>query len=84
MSCLCASDCCARVEFKEASNLETTIVRIILFEKILEKGTVGRSEYFCHSFILLGKEAPSWQQIATKDASTKIYWTYWDSLELMA
>ncbi|XP_011688274.1 PREDICTED: uncharacterized protein LOC105450226 [Wasmannia auropunctata] len=34
---------------------------------------------------LLRKEAnerPSWQEIASKDVSTKIYWSYWDSLEI--
>ena len=25
---------------------------------------------------------PSWQEIASREASTKIYWSYWDSLEL--
>jgi len=86
----CANDSCqycTRVELKKTSNLETTIVRITLFEKNLEKGTVERSEYFCYFFILLGKETgkrSSWQQIATRDSFTKVYWAYWDSFEPMA
>ncbi|XP_018378085.1 PREDICTED: uncharacterized protein LOC108770849 [Trachymyrmex cornetzi] len=37
------------------------------------------------AIILQGKETgirPSWQEIASRDASAKIYWSYWDSLEL--
>jgi len=39
------------------------------------------------SIFLLGKEIdkrPTWQEIASKETAAKVYWSYWDSLEIQS
>ncbi|KYQ46393.1 hypothetical protein ALC60_14612 [Trachymyrmex zeteki] len=76
---------CARIEIKEASKIGSVVARIVLSEEKLETWRQEQLEDPGISIILQGKEAgirPSWQEVASKETSAKVYWSYWDSLEV--
>jgi len=77
---------CARSEAKEAVKLEKYCSDCIVWGKFwnLAPRAVG-GLHPSIAIILQGKKIgirPSWQEIASGEASIKIYWSYWDSLEL--
>ncbi|KYN16148.1 hypothetical protein ALC57_11602 [Trachymyrmex cornetzi] len=76
---------CGKVEAKEALKQENLIARISLSEENSEIWRKEQLEDPNISIFLLSKETgerPAWREIASRDASAKVYWTYWDSLEI--
>jgi len=84
----CAEDqCryCARVEIKEAQKQEKLVARVVLAESNLMDWRQEQLQDSEISIFLQGKEIgerPVWQEIASKGIAAKVYWTYWDSLEV--
>jgi len=75
---------CARVEMKETHKQEGLIARMALENNQMD----WRQEQLNDpniSIFLLGKEIdtrPMWQEVASKETVAKIYWSYWDSLQV--
>jgi len=75
---------CARVEMKETHKQEGLIARMALENNQMD----WRQEQLNDpdiSIFLLGKEVdtrPMWQAVASKGMAAKIYWSYWDSLQV--
>jgi len=78
---------CARVEMKETLKQEKPVARMVLAENNLVD---WRQEQLLDpetSVFLVGKEIderPAWQEIASKGTAAKVYWSYWDSLEVQS
>jgi len=84
----CAEDqCryCARVEIKEAQKQEKLVARMVLAENNLIDWRQEQLQDSEISIFLQGKEIgerPIWQEITSKGTAAKVYWSYWDSLEV--
>jgi len=73
------------VEIKEAQKQEKFVARMVLAENNLINWRQDQLQDPEISIFLLGKEIgerPTWQEIASKGTAAKIYWSYWDSLEI--
>jgi len=73
------------VEIKEAQKQEKLVARMVLAENNLMDWRQDQLQDPEISIILLGKEIgerPTRQEIASKGTAAKIYWSYWDSLEI--
>jgi len=76
---------CARVEIKEAQKQEKLVARMVLAENNLIDWRQDQLQDPEISIFLLGKEIgerSAWQEIAAKGTSARVYWSYWDSLEI--
>jgi len=76
---------CARIKTKEALRQEELIARMILEENNLVEWRQDQLQDPNISIFLLGKEVgvrSIWQKIVSKGTAAKVYWSYWDSLEI--
>jgi len=76
---------CARVEMKEAQKQENLVARMDLTENNLIDWRQDQLQDPEISVFLLGKEIgerPAWQEITAKGTTAKVYWSYWNSLEI--
>jgi len=77
---------CARVEMKETQKQEKLVARMVLAENLIDwrQDQLQDPEI---SVFLLGKdigERPAWQKIVAKGTAAKVYWSYWNSLEIQS
>jgi len=77
---------CSRIEVQIAQDIlreEGTVGRLILGEDSTGEWRKEQLEDPIVSIFLQGKERncrPSWEEVAEKGISSKIYWTHWDTL----
>jgi len=72
---------------KETHKQEKLIARMVLAESNLMHWRQDQLQDPKISVFLLGKEIserPAWQEIAAKGTAAKVYWSYWDSLEIQS
>jgi len=72
---------------KETQKQEKFIARIVLAESNLMDWCQEQLQDPEILVFLLGKEIgerPAWQEIASKRTAAKVYWSYWDSLEIQS
>lgn len=67
---------------KNAFNGESAIARIVFSGEDSDNWRKEQLEDPNVAVILLTRVPPSWQEVAARGASAKVYWSYWDSLEV--
>lgn len=78
---------CSKIELKDLIEKESKIARITLTINQInsEEWRKDQLEDPDVAIFVKGKEEgrrPSWQEIAARDTSAKVYWSYWDALML--
>jgi len=72
---------------KEAQKQEKLVARMVLAENNLIDWHQDQLQDPEISVFLLEKEIderPAWQEIAAKGTAAKVYWSYWNSLEIQS